>query len=66
LEVDDAVLVTDPAVSENEATVIAAENRLTCELLTQDLKALIEIIGIGRCVTSAIQISLWCAQLKPA
>jgi hypothetical protein len=42
LEVDEAGLATDPAASENEATVIAAENRLTCELLTQDHKALIE------------------------
>jgi hypothetical protein len=42
LEVDEAALVPDSAASENEATVIAAENRLTCELLSQDLKALIE------------------------
>jgi hypothetical protein len=35
-------LAADLAASENEATVIAAENRLTCELLTQDLKALIK------------------------
>jgi hypothetical protein len=42
LEVDDAGLVSNLAASENEATMIAAENRLTCELLTQDLKALIE------------------------
>jgi hypothetical protein len=34
LEVDDAGLVTNPAASENKATVIAAENRLTCELRT--------------------------------
>jgi hypothetical protein len=33
LEVDDAGLASSPAASENEATVIAAENRLTCELL---------------------------------
>jgi hypothetical protein len=42
LEVDEASLAPGSAASENEATVIAAENRLTCELLSQDLKALIE------------------------
>jgi hypothetical protein len=42
LEVEEMGLAPDPAASENEATVIAAENRLTCELLTQDLKALIK------------------------
>jgi hypothetical protein len=42
LEVEEMGLAADSAASENEATVIAAENRLTCELLTQDLKALIE------------------------
>jgi hypothetical protein len=42
LEVDEAGLASDSAASENEATVIAAENMLTCEILTQDLKALIE------------------------
>jgi hypothetical protein len=42
LEVEEMGLAADPAASENEATVIATENRLTCELLTQDLKVLIE------------------------
>jgi hypothetical protein len=42
LEVEETGLAADPAASENEATIIAAENRLTCELLTQDLKVLIE------------------------
>jgi hypothetical protein len=42
LEVDDAMLVAEALGMENEAIVIAAENRLTCELLSQDLKALVE------------------------
>jgi hypothetical protein len=42
LEVEEMGLAADLAASENEAIVIAAENWLTCELLTQDLKALIE------------------------
>jgi hypothetical protein len=42
LEVEEIGLAADPTASENEAMVIAADNRLTCELLTQDLKALIE------------------------
>jgi hypothetical protein len=42
LEVEDAMLVAEASDTENEAIVIAAENRLTCELLSQDLKALVE------------------------
>jgi hypothetical protein len=40
--VEEAMLVAEAAETENEAIVIAAENRLTCELLSQDLKALVE------------------------
>jgi hypothetical protein len=42
LEVEEEVLVVEAIDSENEAIVIATENRLTCELLSQDLKALVE------------------------
>jgi hypothetical protein len=42
LEVEDAMLAPEPAAPEHEAVVIAGENRLTCELLSQDLKALVE------------------------
>jgi hypothetical protein len=36
------MLAPVPAAPEHEAVVIAGENRLTCELLSQDLKALVE------------------------
>jgi hypothetical protein len=42
LEVDEALLEMDTAAPENEAIVIVAENRLTYELLSQDLKTLVE------------------------
>jgi hypothetical protein len=42
LEVEDSMLVPEPTAAEHEAVVIAGENRLTCELLSQDLKALVE------------------------
>jgi hypothetical protein len=42
LEVEDAVLAVDAAAPENEAIVIATDNRLSSELLSQDLKALVE------------------------
>jgi hypothetical protein len=41
LEVEESMLVTESAASDHEAVVIAGENRLTCELLSQDLKALV-------------------------
>jgi hypothetical protein len=42
LEVEEAMLVAEAPESENEAIVIAVENRLTCELLSQHLKTLVE------------------------
>jgi hypothetical protein len=42
LEVEEAMMVADVAPAENEATVIAADNRMSSELLSQDLKALVE------------------------
>jgi hypothetical protein len=42
LEVEEVLLVAKASESENEVIVIAVENRLTCELLSQDLKALVE------------------------
>jgi hypothetical protein len=39
---DESLLVGDKEVKEHEATVIAVENRFNSELLTQDLKALVE------------------------
>jgi hypothetical protein len=42
LEVEDAMLALKPAAPEHEAVVIAGENRLTYELLSQELKALVE------------------------
>jgi hypothetical protein len=42
LEVAEAMLVAEATDAENEDIVIAAENRLLCELLSQDLKALVE------------------------
>jgi hypothetical protein len=42
LEVDESLLVGDKEVKEHEAIVITAENRFNSELLTQDLKALVE------------------------
>jgi hypothetical protein len=42
LEVEDSMLVPEPAATDHEAIVIAGENRLTCELLSQDLMALVE------------------------
>jgi hypothetical protein len=42
LEVDEALLAMDTAAPKNEAIVIVAENRLTYELLSQDLKTLVE------------------------
>jgi hypothetical protein len=47
LEVEDAMLVEEASETENEAIVIAAENRLTCELLSQDLKALVDQLGLA-------------------
>jgi hypothetical protein len=42
LEVEEDQLVAEQAALEHEAIVIAGENRLTCELLSQDLKTLVE------------------------
>jgi hypothetical protein len=42
LEVEEAVLVADASTLENEATMIAADSRMSSELLSQDLKALME------------------------
>jgi hypothetical protein len=42
LEVEEAMLLADAMSLENEATVIAADSRMTSELLSQDLKALVE------------------------
>jgi hypothetical protein len=42
LEVEEDQLVAEQSPSEHEAIVIAGENRLTCDLLSQDLKALVE------------------------
>jgi hypothetical protein len=42
LEVEEGQLVAEQASPEHEAIVIAGENRLTYELLSQDLKALVE------------------------
>jgi hypothetical protein len=42
LEVDDSLLAGGATVPENEATVIAIEYRLTGDLLSQDLKAMVE------------------------
>jgi hypothetical protein len=42
LEVEEAMLVVEAMEAENEAIVIMVENRLTCELLLQDLKALMD------------------------
>jgi hypothetical protein len=42
LEVEEAVLAVDAAALENEATMIAADSRMSSELLSQDLKALVE------------------------
>jgi hypothetical protein len=42
LELDESLMVGDAAVKEREAMLIAAENRLNADLLTQDLKALVE------------------------
>jgi hypothetical protein len=42
LEVEEDQLVAEQSPPEHEAIVIAGENRLTCDLLSQDLKALVE------------------------
>jgi hypothetical protein len=42
LEVAEAMLVAEATDAENEDIVIAAENRIMCELLSQYLKALVE------------------------
>jgi hypothetical protein len=42
LEVEEDQLVAEHTPPEHEAIVIAGENRLTCDLLSQDLKALVE------------------------
>jgi hypothetical protein len=39
---DESLLIGDKEVKEHKATVIDAENRFNSELLTQDLKALVE------------------------
>jgi hypothetical protein len=42
LEVEEDQLVAEQSPPEHEAIIIAGENRLTCDLLSQDLKALVE------------------------
>jgi hypothetical protein len=42
LELDESLMVGDATIKEHEAMLIVAENRLNADLLTQDLKALVE------------------------